>query len=86
MELHTSTKAQQLNFQNFHCSIVCTYCSFVCFIIKSGSKIENTSYENEIHKLDSPSNEDSKIYFFVPWRPKHLGEMPKKQEIYCYAN
>ena len=27
-------------------------------------KISNASYENEIHRVDSPFNEDSKIYFF----------------------
>ena len=27
-------------------------------------KYPNTSYENEIHRVDSPFKEDSKIYFF----------------------
>ena len=27
-------------------------------------KISNASYENEIHRVDSPSNEDSKNIFF----------------------
>ena len=27
-------------------------------------KIQNTSYENEIHRVDSPSNEDSKTIIF----------------------
>ena len=33
-----STKNQQLNFLNFHCSIVNSYCSIVCLIIKVGQK------------------------------------------------
>ena len=67
-----STKNQQLDFPNFHCSIVCSYCSIVCLIIKSGSKmvkISNASYENEIHRVDSPFNEDSKNIIFLPGRP-----------------
>ena len=54
---HISTKNQQLDFSNFHCSIVCSYCSIWCLIIKSGSKmvqISNASYENEIQMVDSP--------------------------------
>ena len=69
---HISTKNQQLDFQNFYCSIVCSYCSIVCLIIKSGSKmlkIPNASYENEIHRVDSPFNEDSKNILFWPGRP-----------------
>ena len=31
-----STKNQQLGFPYFHCYIVCSYCSLVCLIIKSG--------------------------------------------------
>ena len=60
---HKSTKNEQLDFQNFHCSIVGSYCSIVCLIIKSGSKmaeISNASYENEIHQVDSLFDEDSK--------------------------
>ena len=69
---HISTKNQQLDFPNFHCSIVCSYCSIVCLIIKSGSKmvkISNPSYENEIHRVDNPFNEDSKNIIFLPGRP-----------------
>ena len=67
-----STKNQQLDFPNFHCSIVCSYCSIWCLIIKSGSKmvkISNASYENEIHRVDSPFNEDSKNVIFRQGRP-----------------
>ena len=93
---HISTKNQQLYFPNFHCSIVCSYCFIVCLIIKSGSKIikiSSASYENEIHRVDSPFNEDSKNIIFA-WealmsgegRPENLGKMGKTRETYCYAN
>ena len=56
-------------------------------------KISNASNENEIHRVDSPFNEDAKIYF-LPGRPKYLEEgspenlekMAKNRETYCYAN
>ena len=32
-------------------------------------KISNTSYENEIHTVDSPSNKDSKNLIFFLERP-----------------
>ena len=32
-------------------------------------KISNASYENEIHRLDSPLNEDSKNIIFWPGMP-----------------
>ena len=64
---------------------------------KSGSKmvkISNASYENEIHSVDSPFNEDSKnIIFFGQGSPNSGGgtaekfrEMSKIRETYCYAN
>ena len=68
---HISTQNQQLDFPNFHCSIVCSYCSIWCLIIKSGSKIvkiSDASYENEIHRVDSPFNEDSKNIIFLARR------------------
>ena len=57
-------------------------------------KISNTSYENEIHKVDSPFNEDSKNIIFLAreilisgeGRPENLGKMAKNRETYCYAN
>ena len=57
-------------------------------------KISDASYENEIHRVDSPFNEDSKNNFFLArevliWgegRPENLGEMAKTRETYCYAN
>ena len=65
---HTSTKKQQLDFPNFHCCIVCSYYSTVCLIIKKWVKmvkISNASNENEIHRVDSSFNEDSKNIIFV---------------------
>ena len=93
---HISTKNQQLDFPNFHSSIVHSYCSIWCLIIKSGSKmvkISNASDENEIHRVDSPFNEDSKNTFFAReaqileegW-PENLEKMVKNRETYCYAN
>ena len=56
-------------------------------------KISNASYENEIHRVDSPFNEDSKNMFLArevlisgEGRPKNLGKMVKTRETYCYAN
>ena len=94
---HISTKNQQLDFSNFHCSIVCSYCSIWCLIIKSGSKmvkISDASYENEIHRVDSPFNEDSKNIIFLAMevlisgegRPEKLRKMAKNRETYCYVN
>ena len=36
-------------------------------------KISNASYENEIHRVDSPFNEDSKIYLFCQGGPNFGG-------------
>ena len=57
-------------------------------------KISNASYENEIHSVDSPFNEDSKNIFFlatevlisVEGRPGNLEKMAKNREAHCYAN
>ena len=55
-------------------------------------KHSNTSYENEIHRIDSRSNEDFKNNFFQGG-PNFGGGMVgifwengRKREIYCYAN
>ena len=56
--------------------------------------ISNASYENEIHRIDSPFNEDSKNIFFLAGealfsgegRPESLGKMAKNRETYCHAN
>ena len=57
-------------------------------------KISDASYENEIHRVDSPFNENSKnIYFFGQGSPNFGGgmagkskEMAKSRKTYCYAN
>ena len=57
-------------------------------------KISNASYENEIHRVDSPFNEDSKNITFLArealisreGRPRNLGKMAKNRETYCYTN
>ena len=90
---HISTKNQQLDFSNFHCCIVHSYCSIWCLIIKSGSKmvkISNATDENEIHRVEMRI---PKIYFFAReaqileerW-PENLEKMAKNRETYCYAN
>ena len=94
---HISTKNQQLDFSDFHCSIVCSYCSIWCLIIKSGLKIvkiSDAAYENEIHRVDSPINVDSKNIIFLArevlisgeeW-PENLRKLAKNRETYCYTN
>ena len=57
-------------------------------------KISNASYENEIHRVDIPFNEDSKNIFFLArealisgdGRSENLEQMAKTRETYCYAN
>ena len=56
-------------------------------------KISNASYENEIHSVDSPFNEDSKNITLLArkalisgGRSENLGKMAKNRETYCYAN
>ena len=54
----------------------------------------NTSYENEIHRVDSPTNEDSKNIISLASEnlnsgeglPENLGKMAKNREIYHYVN
>ena len=48
---------------------------------------------NEIHRVDSPFNEDPKniIFFqggpnFGEGRPENVGKMGNNRDIYCYAN
>ena len=91
LEHHISTKNQQLDFSNFYCSIVRSYSSIWCLIIKSGSKmvkISNVSYENKIHRSDSPFNDNSKNITFLARevlilgkeRPENLEKMAKSRE------
>ena len=58
---YISSITKQLKFLNFHCSIVCSYCSVVCLIAKSELKttqIFKFFKLNEIYIVDSPFNED----------------------------
>ena len=58
---------KQLKFLNAHCSIVSSYCSFVCLITKSELKSDQVFKFfklNEIHIVDSPFNEDPKNIIF----------------------
>ena len=48
---------------------------------------------NEIHRVDSPFNEDPKNIIFSrevlilgEGRPENLGKMGNNRDIYCYAN
>ena len=82
---------------NFHCSIVCSYCSVVCLNAKSELKMikYSSSFKlNEIHKVGSHFNKNPKnINFFSRealisgegW-PENLGKMGNNKDIYCYAN
>ena len=69
----------------------------MCLIIKSGSKmvkISDASYENEIHRIDSHFNKDSKnINLFGQGGPNFGGGtagksrgMAQNSETYCYAS
>ena len=50
-------------------------------------EISDASYENEIHRVDSPFNEDSKNMYFLArdslisgeGRPENVGKVAKKQ-------
>ena len=58
---------KEVKFLNFHCSIVCSYCSFVCLITNSELKSDQIFkfYKlNEIHIDDSTFNEDPKNIIF----------------------
>ena len=57
-------------------------------------KISNASNENEIYRVDSPFNEDSKYIIFLvrealisgEVRPENSEKIAKNRETYCYAN
>ena len=57
-------------------------------------KISHAFYENEIYRVDSPFNDDSKNIIFSSrkalisgeGRPENVGKMAKNRETYCYAN
>ena len=87
---------KQLKFLHSHCSIVCSCCSVVCLIAKYGLKLTEFSSSlklNEIHRVDSPFNEDAKHIIFSrevlisgEGRPENVGKMGINRGIYCYAN
>ena len=57
-------------------------------------KISNASYENEIHRVDSPFNKDFRNIIFLArealisreGRLENLRKMAKTRETFCYAN
>ena len=67
---HISTKNQQLDFPNFHCSIVCSYCSIVCLNIKLYSWPKNIIFWTN----------------FGGGTAGKFREMAKNRETYCHAN
>ena len=78
---------KQLEFLNFHCSIVCGYCFVVCLIAKNELKmIEFSSFFklNEIHIVDGPFNKD--LSFFEGGTVEKLRENGQYMDIYCSAN
>ena len=67
---------RQLKFLNAHCSIVCSYCSFVCLITKSELKSDQIFKFfklNEIHIVDILFNEDPKNVNFFQGGPNFGG-------------
>ena len=72
---------KQLKFLNSHYSIVCSHCSIVCLITKNGLKMaefSSSSWENEIHMVDSPFNGDSKNILFLQLGPNFGGGTARK--------
>ena len=65
---YNTSITKQLKYLNSYCSIICGYCSVLCLIAESKLKMIKFSSSfklNEIHKVDSPFNEDPKnINFF----------------------
>ena len=57
-------------------------------------KISNAAYENKIHRVNSPFNEDFKNIIFLArealisgeGRLENLRKMAKNRGTYCYAN
>ena len=93
---YNTSITKQLKFLNSHCSIVCGYCSILCFTAKTIVKNDQISSPfklNEIHSDDSPFDEDPKNIYFSrkalisgEGRPENLGKMGNNRDIYCYAN
>ena len=83
---HIATVKQQMKLLNSHSSIVHSHCSIVCLITKMGKRIveiSSSSQENEIHRVDSPFNEDSKTITVFPGKALSLeeGQLEKLEKI-----
>ena len=65
---YITSLTKELKFLNFHCSIICSYCSVVCLIAKNELKNDRIfkSFEiKRIHLVDRPFHEDPKnVSFF----------------------
>ena len=75
---YNTSITKQLKFLNSHCSIVCGYCSVLCLTAKrivKNDKIFKFFKLNEIHRVDSPSNEDPKNIIFFQRGPNFGGGM-----------
>ena len=73
---YNTSITKQLKFLNFHCSIVCGYCSVLCLTAKSIVKMIKFSSSfklNEIHRVDSPFIEDLKNIIFFQEDPNFGG-------------
>ena len=82
---------KQFKFLNFHCSIVCSYCSVVCLIAKKWDKNERIFkfFLIKIHLVNGSFNEDAKnmeALILGEGRPEKLGKMGSNRDIYCYSN
>ena len=90
---YNTSITKQLKFLNSHCSIVCGYCSVLCLTARSVVKMikfSSSSKLNEIHRVDSPFNENvifsREALISGEGRPENLGKMGNSRDIYCYAN
>ena len=58
-------------------------------LVKNSQNL-NAFFENQIHRVNSPYNDDSKTIIllanFREGRTENLGKMAKNRETYCYAN
>ena len=78
---YNASITKQLKFLNSHCPIVCGYCSVLCLTAKTIVKMIKFSSSfklNEIHRIDSPFNEDSKNTIFFQGGPNFGGGTARK--------
>ena len=69
---YNASITKQLKFLNSHCSTVCGYCPVLCLTAKSMVKMIKFSSSfklNEIHRVDSPFNENPKNIIFFQGGP-----------------